>query len=159
MKCLILCAGLGTRLGKLTENTPKCMIKVAGKPILEHLIDKLNSFGVYDIIINVHYKPYKIISYFKDRGLYFYEKELLGQENTEKELRNWLGGDYWVFNGDTLCNIEVDDLPKGYKSMQNGIYTGQKRVFEGVAEPRKTNYYWIDCGTPEGLKEARKHYK
>ncbi len=55
MKAMIFAAGLGTRLRPLTDNLPKAMVKVAGRPLLEWNIRRLINFGYTDIIINVHY--------------------------------------------------------------------------------------------------------
>ena len=51
MKAIIIAAGRGSRMNALTEQSPKCMLEVGGKPILHHAIDNLRSAGVTDIII------------------------------------------------------------------------------------------------------------
>lgn len=65
MKAMIFAAGLGTRLKPLTDNSPKALIPVAGKPILEHLILKLKDAGYNKVVINVHH--------FADQILHFLE--------------------------------------------------------------------------------------
>lgn len=60
MKAIILAAGMGTRMGKYTENLPKGMLQFAGKPIIEHQINCLRQGGVKDIVIVRGYKPEKI---------------------------------------------------------------------------------------------------
>lgn len=55
MKAMIFCAGLGTRLKPLTDNKPKALVELAGKTLLEHVVDKLKREGFHDIIINVHH--------------------------------------------------------------------------------------------------------
>ena len=57
MKAIILAAGRGQRLGKVTEQYPKPMVKVSGKPILEHNIILLEKNGVKDIYINLYHFP------------------------------------------------------------------------------------------------------
>jgi len=166
MKALILCAGKGTRLGKLTKDTPKVMLKVGGKPVLEHLVDHLNSFGITEIIVNLHHKPEKIYKYFGTRLLYFYEPELLGEMGTEKRLRKWLGEEYIVMNGDTLTDIDIDELKYYGWSVESWdlekiVYTGTKYVsvdFGGKPFQWDFDCYWQDIGTPEGLKKAREYY-
>ncbi len=64
MKALILAAGMGTRLLPLTENHPKPMMKICGKPILEHVIEKLKLLGLSELIIVVGYQKEKIMDYF-----------------------------------------------------------------------------------------------
>ena len=63
---VILCGGLGTRLGALTKNKPKAMIEVAGKPFLEHLILQLKKNGITRILLLVGYKSHIIKDYFSD---------------------------------------------------------------------------------------------
>jgi len=60
MKAMILAAGKGTRLGKLTEKTPKALIGINGKSILQLAVEKCNSAGFDDIIINVHHFADKV---------------------------------------------------------------------------------------------------
>ena len=62
---VILCGGIGTRLGNLTKNTPKGMIKVSKKPFLEHLIIQLKKNGINEFIFLVGFKAEKIQNYFE----------------------------------------------------------------------------------------------
>jgi N-acetyl-alpha-D-muramate 1-phosphate uridylyltransferase len=59
-QAMIFAAGLGTRLRPLTDSIPKALVKVAGKPMLEHLISKMKAHGVQRIIINLHHFDEKI---------------------------------------------------------------------------------------------------
>ncbi|MGB8493935.1 MAG: nucleotidyltransferase family protein [Candidatus Acidiferrum sp.] len=63
MKAMILAAGLGTRLRPLTDTRPKALVKVAGRTLLEITLTRLSSFGVRDVIINVHHFPDMILDY------------------------------------------------------------------------------------------------
>lgn len=60
MKAIILAAGMGTRLGKYTENLPKCMLNFAGKTLLERQVETLREAGITDITIVKGYMPEKI---------------------------------------------------------------------------------------------------
>ena len=51
MKAIILAGGLGTRLGKYTENLPKCMLKFAGKTLVERQVESFRKCGIEDIIV------------------------------------------------------------------------------------------------------------
>ena len=55
MKAMVLAAGLGTRLRPLTNDRPKALVEVAGKTLLELTLTRLRSFGIQDVIINVHH--------------------------------------------------------------------------------------------------------
>lgn len=63
MKAMIFAAGLGTRLRPLTNTRPKALVEVAGKPLLEHVIEKLKQAGFDEITINVHHFADMIIDY------------------------------------------------------------------------------------------------
>lgn len=65
MKAMIFAAGLGTRLRPLTDHTPKALISVAGKPMLEHVILKLKRAGFDEIIINIHHLGEQIIDFLR----------------------------------------------------------------------------------------------
>ncbi len=60
---MVMAAGLGTRMRPLTERTPKPLIKVAGKPLIEHVMERLAAAGVKHVVANVHYLPDQIEDY------------------------------------------------------------------------------------------------
>ena len=63
MKAFVLAAGLGTRLGNLTANCPKALVELNGKPLLEHILTRLVSFGFTEIVVNVHHYAEQIVSF------------------------------------------------------------------------------------------------
>ena len=65
MKAILLAAGFGTRLRPLTNNIPKCLVPIKGKPLLEIWLDKLSDVGVKDFLINTHYLYDKVESFIK----------------------------------------------------------------------------------------------
>ena len=62
---LIFAAGLGTRLRPLTDNRPKALVCYEGKPLLEHVLDKIIAAGIHNIVVNVHHFPDQIIDFLK----------------------------------------------------------------------------------------------
>ena len=62
-KAMVLAAGLGLRMRPLTDNMPKPLVRVAGQPLLDHVLDKLAAAGVSEAVINVHYLPDQIIAH------------------------------------------------------------------------------------------------
>ena len=66
MKALFLAGGMGTRLKPLTDDLPKPMVSIMGKPLLERNMIKLKNCGVDEIILSTSYKPHKIKEYFGD---------------------------------------------------------------------------------------------
>jgi NDP-sugar pyrophosphorylase family protein len=80
MKAMILAAGLGTRLGPLTANRPKALVEVAGRTLLEITLSRLSSFGVRDVIINVHHFADMILKYLKANGNFGLRIEISHEE-------------------------------------------------------------------------------
>jgi len=58
---MVLAAGLGLRMRPITERMPKPLVRVAGKALLDHVLDKLGEAGVAHAVVNVHYLPDQII--------------------------------------------------------------------------------------------------
>ncbi len=67
MKAMILAAGLGTRLRPLTDERPKALVEVAGRTLLEITLRRLRSFGVREVIINVHHFADMVVEYLKEQ--------------------------------------------------------------------------------------------
>ena len=66
-KAMVLAAGLGLRMRPLTDHMPKPLIRVAGQPLLDHVLDKLAGAGVSEAVVNVHYLPDQIIDHVATR--------------------------------------------------------------------------------------------
>jgi MurNAc alpha-1-phosphate uridylyltransferase len=67
LKAMVLAAGLGVRMRPLTDRMPKPLVPVAGRPLLDHVLDKLAEAGVREAVVNVHYLPDQIIDHVADR--------------------------------------------------------------------------------------------
>ena len=65
MRAMILAAGLGYRMRPLTLKIPKPMLPIAGKPLLQHHIERLASVGIRELIINTHWLAHILEDYFK----------------------------------------------------------------------------------------------
>src|SRR5450631_4613206 len=66
-KAMVLAAGLGVRMRPLTDRMPKPLVPVAGRALLDHVLDKLGDAGVGEAIVNVHYLPDQIIEHVANR--------------------------------------------------------------------------------------------
>lgn len=55
-KAMILAAGMGTRLMPLTDSLPKALVPLAGKPLIEHVLNRFRIFGISEVIINLHHR-------------------------------------------------------------------------------------------------------
>ena len=122
MKALILAGGKGTRLGNLTKDIPKPMVRIGNIPLLEHQIKLLKKYNFKDIIILTGYLSSIIEDYFKDgykwgvRIEYAKEKKPLGTTGGIKEIENRLTRDFIVFYGDVMINMNLNNLIKFHKS-------------------------------------------
>jgi dTDP-glucose pyrophosphorylase len=108
----IMAGGFGKRLRPLTENTPKPMLRVRGKPILERLVDDLTQYGFQEFYVSTHYRAEVIRDYFGDgssRGIkitYVHEDEPLGTAGAIKLLPDSIAGSTIVIvNGDILTRV------------------------------------------------------
>lgn len=121
MKAMILAAGEGSRLRPLTNNLPKVMIKIDGKPLLEYNINLAHRYGVRNIVINVHYQLGQIINYFhngKEFGVaidYSKEKKLLGSAGGVKKVEKKLSKPFFVLYGDNFSNCDLASLMSAHK--------------------------------------------
>ncbi|MCP4344560.1 MAG: phosphotransferase [Desulfobacterales bacterium] len=118
MKAMILAAGFGTRLLPYTEDTPKPLFTIAGRPLLDIIIRSLQSAGCEAVIINTHHLPQKIDSFIAGQKYLFpvstrYEPEILGTGGAIKNASDfWDDRPFMVINSDIVTNI---DLGKVYE--------------------------------------------
>ena len=117
MKAMVLAAGQGTRLQALTEHTPKALVPVAGRPMIEYSLLLLKRYGIRDIVINLHHLGDQIESYLgngKQRGLqitYSKESELLDTGGGLLKAKPFLeDGTFIVINTDVLIDLSLRDL-------------------------------------------------
>ena len=88
IKALLLAAGYGTRLRPITNVTPKCLVKINGKPLLSYWLKKLENLGCEEVIVNTHYLSHEVIRYldkYKSNNLKVitsHEEEILGTAGT-----------------------------------------------------------------------------
>lgn len=113
MKSMILAAGYGKRLGNLTKNTPKPLIKVKGKALIDFHIEKLIDSQCEKIVINVHYLADKIIDHvstkYKDKIDIVFSKEqnILGTGGGIKNALKYFGeDDFLVINSDVYSDLD-----------------------------------------------------
>ena len=81
MKAMILAAGLGTRLQPLTDDRPKALVEVAGRTLLEITLIRLRSFGVSEVIVNVHHFADMIVEYLKKNDNFGMRIEISREED------------------------------------------------------------------------------
>lgn len=116
MKALILAAGKGERMKPLTNTMPKVMLPVAGKPIMEHLLEEAKRAGIKEFIIIIGYYSDVVRGYFGDGAKwgvhisYVMQKNQLGTADAIIRARGNLGGNFIALNGD--CIIRSTDIKR-----------------------------------------------
>lgn len=117
MKAVILAAGEGLRCRPLTLTRSKVMLPVAGKPLLEHIINALSENDITEMIFVVGYKKERIMDYFGEGNKfgvkisYVFQDAQLGTAHAIKQVKNLIDGDFLVINGDNIINADtISDL-------------------------------------------------
>ncbi|MFA4851294.1 MAG: nucleotidyltransferase family protein [Bacteroidales bacterium] len=144
MKAMIFAAGLGTRLKPITDNKPKALVEVNGKPLLEHVISRLQKYGYSDIIINIHHFAEQIKDFLKHKNNFGIHIEISDESDELLDTGGGLKKALWFFNDGMpflVHNVDVlsdVDLESFYQShiQSNSIATLAVRQ-------RKTSRYFL----------------
>jgi len=139
MQTVILAGGKGTRLGHLTNNTPKPMIPINGKPFLQYQLKYIRSFGFHDVLLLVGYLSDKILEYFEDGSKfdiqlqYSLEDSLLGTGGALKNAEKMLDEEFLLLNGDTFLAIDYQELVSYFHRNDTSatitVYDNPDRIF------------------------------
>ena len=114
-KVLLMAAGLGTRLRPLTDKTPKCLIPIAGKPLMDYWIDEFANAGLSDILVNTHFLRDQVCAHmdaisqqdWRGQRVFMqetYEPELLGSAGTIH------ANGAWADDAETVLIVYADNL-------------------------------------------------
>lgn len=118
-KVLLLAGGLGMRLRPLTDHTPKCLVPIAGRPLLDYWLDRFEEAGIREVVINTHHLPDRVRAHLErvNRGRQLrisesYEPRLLGSAGTVHANRTLAdsGGDVLIVYADNLSNVNLRGL-------------------------------------------------
>lgn len=113
---VVMAGGRGERLKPLTDTMPKPLLKVGEKPIIEHNIDRLRSFGIDDFWISLRYLGKQVEDYFGDgrnKGVsikYVWEEEPLGTIGAVSTIRSFHHDYVLITNSDLLTNLDYEDF-------------------------------------------------
>ena len=104
---MIMAAGLGKRMRPLTASQPKPLVRVAGKPLIDHTLDRLGEAGVANAVVNVHYLADALEAHLKDRAaprivISDEREELLETGGGMMEAQNLLPDPFFCLNSDNI---------------------------------------------------------
>jgi NDP-sugar pyrophosphorylase family protein len=97
MKAMILAAGLGTRLRPLTNDRPKALVEVAGHTLLEITLRRLASFGIREVIVNVHHFADMVVDYLKKNNNFGTRVEISREDDVLLDTGGGLKQAEWFF--------------------------------------------------------------
>jgi mannose-1-phosphate guanylyltransferase len=114
VKAFLLAAGIGSRLRPITDSTPKCMLVIDGRPMLDIWFEMFDYAGVDEVLINLHHLPDVVSRHVAARSgppaiRTFYEPELLGSAGTLLANRHWVTDDefFLACNADNLTDFDL----------------------------------------------------
>jgi dTDP-glucose pyrophosphorylase len=113
---VIMAGGRGIRLSPLTDSTPKPLLKIGNKPILEHIIDRIALFGIKDVFISINYLGNQIKDYFQNGESknidikYIEEDSPLGTIGSVRNIEQFDHDFVMITNSDLLSNINYEDF-------------------------------------------------
>ncbi|MBF0505498.1 MAG: phosphotransferase [Nitrospirae bacterium] len=128
INCFVPAAGLGERMRPITDCLPKTMLPVLGKPVLEHILEKLSGPQAHQIGINLHHKKEAITDWvekspYKTRVLFFPEDPVLDTGGALKNAESFLSGtgSFLVHNADIMSDIDLSKLVAHHNTSGNMV--------------------------------------
>lgn len=122
MKAFLLAAGLGTRLRPITDHTPKCLVPVGGRPMLDIWLDALAAAGVTEVLVNLHHHAGTVQAHLARRGgppavRTSVEPVLLGSAGTLRAHRDWVRDEelFLTVNADNLTDFDLRVLVDAHR--------------------------------------------
>ena len=121
MKAVVPAAGEGTRLGTLTDERPKPLVEVAGRPILTHCFERLAGFDVNELVVVVGYRGEEITEYyghsFENIPInYVHQRERLGLAHAISRAEERIDGKFLVYNGDNVLSGNLGEVIEAQRS-------------------------------------------
>jgi len=145
MKAMVLAAGLGTRLRPLTNSRPKALVEVGGRTLLEITLSRLKSFGVRDVIVNVHHFPDMIVEYLKAKENFGVHIEI-SREDVLLDTGGGLKKAGWFFQNNSaepfiLHNVDVITDIDLHRMLE--FHQKHQAVATMAMQKRKTSRYLL----------------
>lgn len=121
LRCLLLAAGLGTRLRPYTDEWPKCLMPIQGQPLLQYWLDSAREVGAERVFINLHHLPEIVESFLENPELDgwvepIHERDLKGTAGTIRQnLKLLEGGTTLLVHADNFCITNFRDFVNFHK--------------------------------------------
>ena len=128
MKAVIMAGGFGTRIQPLTNSIPKPMLPIMNRPMMEHILKKVKSAGITDIVVLLYFKPEVITDYFKDGSdfgvniTYVKPDDDYGTAGAVKKAEKYLDETFMVVSGDLVTDFDFKEII-GYHQVKGSKLT------------------------------------
>jgi mannose-1-phosphate guanylyltransferase len=160
VKAFLLAAGLGTRLRPITDSTPKCLLPVGGRPLLDIWLDALARAGVNEVLLNAHHLADQVQAYLTARVgapamQLVVEQELLGSAGTLRANRDFVSGEdmFLVINADNLTDFDLRVLIDAHRA---GDAVATLSLFR-APDPTQVGVVEVNAGIVVGFEEKPAH--
>jgi NDP-sugar pyrophosphorylase family protein len=167
MKAMVLAAGLGTRLRPFTEDKPKCLIPLGGRPLIDWTLHWLNHSGVTECMINLHYLADKVRQFVGDgsqygMGIHYsFEPELLGTAGAVKKVEKFFDQPFYVIYSDNFSQWDLRKLVDIYEKHRPiatmAVHWREDVTQSGMVELDQNNRILRLVEKPK-LKNVTSHY-
>lgn len=154
-RAMILAAGRGRRLAPLTDTVPKPLVRVAGRPLLEHLLECLRAAGLTDVVVNLHHLGARIQEHLGDgarfgvRIQYSIEDPILDTGGGIKRAEPLLAGEpFVVANGDSLLELDVGAVIASHEA-RGAVATMVVRP-----DPRAADYGLVELDSRDRVRRV-----
>ncbi len=164
MKAIVLAAGVGSRLGALTQKTPKCLLPVGDRPLLDYWFDALELAGVTDVLINLHHHSAQVRDYLAARTSAtrvetLFEPELLGSAGTIRRAWDFVTDEpeFFIVYADNFSRVDLTRLLAFHRSKHGPVLT---LVAYPTGEPQRCGILELDGdGRVTSFEEKPAHPK
>ncbi len=130
MNAMIFAAGLGTRLRPLTDHKPKALVSVGGRPMIDHVVDKLRRSGFDHIVVNAHHEKEQMVDYLRGTDIRVsVEEELLDTGGGLKRALPLFDDDspILVHNVDIFSNVDLKAVYEAFDSQELALLVVSER--------------------------------
>jgi mannose-1-phosphate guanylyltransferase len=128
VKAYVLAAGLGSRMGAITRETPKCLLPVAGRPLLQRWLEQLAAAGVEAALVNTHHLAAQVRAHLAHWPpplpvTLAHEEQLLGSAGTLRRWRDFAAGDerFLVVYADNASTVDLAALARALRPGDAGV--------------------------------------
>jgi mannose-1-phosphate guanylyltransferase len=160
MKAFLLAAGLGTRLRPITDSTPKCLLSIGGRPMLDIWLDALAKAGVSEVLLNAHHLAHQIKAHLAGRvgapAVHLVvEQVLLGSAGTLRANRDFVIGEdmFLAINADNLTDFDLDLLIDAHRAGGGVATLARFRA----PDPTQVGVVEVSAGQVVGFEEKPAH--